>query len=78
MLEENRPTLIMNLNIHDDLTTICPESEADDVIADMVEAMLHPSYTNWDLQACPLGVEVSVGTNWAEQKAIGTWYSDEV
>ena len=76
-LREDNPALIMNMNIHDDLTTFAPDDKADDVISAMVETMLHPSYDHWDCKECPLGVEVSVGTNWSNQKAIGTWYSDE-
>jgi len=76
-LRDNNMALVMNMNIHDDLTTFAKKEAADDVMAEMVETMLHPGYENWDIKACPLGVEVSIGSNWSNQKAIGTWYSDE-
>ena len=76
-INENRPSLIANMVIHDDITTFAKEDEADDVISDIVNAMLHVSYKNWDEQQCPLGVEVSVGTDWSNQKPIGTFYSDD-
>jgi DNA polymerase-1 len=72
---DDEPALTPVLNIHDDITFCVPKKREGELIPIIVDEMLHPSF---DWVTVPISVEVSSGPNWADMKAIGTYFSDEL
>lgn len=66
---------IPTFEIHDDLTFIWHKRDIDKNAETVVSAMLETSY-DW-AKIVPLGVEMSVGTNWANLEHVGEYYSDQ-
>lgn len=62
------------LEVHDDLTFLWDASEVDTNAEVVISAMLDTSY-DW-AKVVPLGVEMSLGKNWADQEAVGEFFSD--
>ena len=73
-IEHEQPWLSARLNIHDDLTFIVPKCRGDAAIKIIVDKMLDCPWS-WTFNI-PLGVEVSVGQNWADMKEIGKFASE--
>lgn len=67
--------LIPNLEIHDDLTFIWDRGDVDKLAPIVIGAMLDTSY-EW-AKVVPLGVEMSIGEDWASLENIGEYLSDE-
>lgn len=63
-----------SLEIHDDLTFIWDADEVDKNAEVVIGMMLKVPF-EW-AQIVPLGVEMSIGDNWAEQKQVGEYFSD--
>lgn len=64
------------LNIHDDLSFFIPEREP--LFSEAIEIIIHEMLTfDFKWINVPLGVEVSVGRNWADLKEIGKYYSNK-
>lgn len=65
------------LNIHDDITFFIPKNKLDDALEVIVPTMLHTeTYKDW--LKVPLGVEVSVGTEWGSLKEYGNFFSHQL
>ena len=64
-----------NLEVHDDLTFIWQEEEIEKNAETVISVMLDTSF-DW-AKIVPLGVEMSIGDDWAELKDVGEYYSDE-
>lgn len=62
------------LMVHDDLTFVWHENEIDNNAEVVITAMLDTSYA-W-AKIVPLGVEMQVGKNWADQEPVGEFFSD--
>lgn len=62
------------LMVHDDLTFIWDEREVDANAEVVISTMLETPF-KW-ARIVPLGVEMAVGKNWAEQEAVGEYFSD--
>jgi hypothetical protein len=69
--------LMPRINVHDDLTFILPDNEDrfDKYRAEIERVMTKTRY-RW--QTVPLIVEASVGYNWCDMEAIGTYEGDYV
>lgn len=72
-LDEDR--FIPSFEIHDDLTFIWPKKEVDRNAETVISVMLSSSF-EW-VHIVPMSVEMSVGTNWANIKNVGEYFSDE-
>lgn len=72
-MEDNR--FQANLMVHDDLTFIWHKSEVERNAEVVIKAMLDCPY-EW-AHVVPLGVEMSVGMDWAKQDGVGEFYSDQ-
>jgi DNA polymerase-1 len=66
--EEGRDYLQPVINIHDDLTFYLPEKGLNDIVMEICEIMVDTKA--FDFINVPLGVEVSVGDHWHNQKEI--------
>jgi DNA polymerase I-like protein with 3'-5' exonuclease and polymerase domains len=64
-----------NMMIHDDLTFIWPVNEIDKNAEVVIDHMIHTPF-EW-AQVVPIVVEMSVGSDWANQKAVGEFSSDK-
>ena len=62
------------LEIHDDLTFLMKKGDVERDSEFIISTMLK---INYDWINVPLGVEVSMGYNWADMKTIGEYYSDK-
>jgi DNA polymerase I-like protein with 3'-5' exonuclease and polymerase domains len=62
------------LMVHDDLTFLWRKKEVERNAEVVISAMLKTSY-DW-AKIVPLGVEMQVGANWADQEAVGEYFSD--
>jgi DNA polymerase I len=62
------------LNVHDDLTFYLPRRRKDELLEVIVHEMLHPAF---DWVTVPLSVELSIGDNWADMRAVKTFFSDD-
>ena len=63
-----------NIEVHDDLTFIWPKHEIEKNSEVVISAMLNVPF---DWINVPLGVEMSVGDDWASVKEVGSYYSDK-
>jgi DNA polymerase I-like protein with 3'-5' exonuclease and polymerase domains len=66
--------LVPNLEIHDDLTFIWDKDEVEELAEIVIRAMLSTSF-EW-AKIVPLGVEMSIGEDWASLEHVGEYYSD--
>lgn len=64
-----------NMMIHDDLTFIWPERDVDKNAEVVIDHMIHVPF-KW-ARVVPIVVEMSVGTDWANQKPVGEYSSDK-
>lgn len=76
-LREDDPHLIPPVQIHDDLTFVVPEAEADAYIDRIVDIAF-----DWDDERLPwinvpLSVEVSIGRSWDRMETVGEFHSDD-
>jgi DNA polymerase-1 len=73
-VESKRWHLHPVLNIHDDLTLVCPDDDKqlEETIKIVCKTMLTPHY---DFINVPMSVECSIGHNWYEMKDIGKFWS---
>lgn len=69
------PMLWPILEVHDDLTFLWPEKKVDRYAETVISVMLDTSY-EW-AKIVPIGVEMSIGDDWAELEDVGEYYSDE-
>lgn len=75
-LEVKEPWMAPILNIYDDLMFHVPDCHVDDLIKEVVPAMiLFPEYKFINV---PLTCEIAVGDDWAAMKDIATYSSDEL
>lgn len=72
MLED--PMLWPILEVHDDLTFLWPAESVDRYAETVISVMLDTSF-EW-AKIVPMGVEMSVGDNWADLEEVGEYYSD--
>jgi DNA polymerase I-like protein with 3'-5' exonuclease and polymerase domains len=64
-----------NMEIHDDLTFIWRDRDIDENAEKVIDVMLDVPF-DW-AHNVPIGVEMSVGQNWSDGKAVGEYYSDQ-
>lgn len=66
---------IPNIEIHDDLTFIWPLADIERNAEVVIGMMLDVPF-EW-AKIVPMGVEMSIGRNWADLEPVGEWFSDE-
>lgn len=64
-----------NIEIHDDLTFIWPKVDVEKNAEVVIGMMLDVPF-EW-AKIVPMGVEMSIGDDWADLEPVGEWYSDE-
>jgi len=74
---ENKWYLHPRLNIHDDLSMICPLKNIDESIETIYKTMLTPKIMNLVPKEArvPLSVTVSIGTDWYNMTELGKFWS---
>lgn len=72
--ELREPRFQPNMEIHDDLTFVWPVRDIDRNAEVVIDHMIHVPF-DW-ANVVPIVVEMSVGEDWASQKAIGEYSSD--
>lgn len=74
ILAEKNWHLQPNMEIHDDFTFIWPKKLIDDLAPIVITEMLSVPF-KW-AHVVPIEIEMSVGTNWSNQKEVGKFRSD--
>lgn len=72
--ELGEPQYQATLEIHDDLTFIWPAKKVDEYAEVVIGMMLETPFA-W-AKTVPLGIEMLVGDNWAEQTEVGKFFSN--
>lgn len=75
-VREDKPYLASHLNIHDDLSFCIPKKFLESSIETIVREMVSVPYDF--AKIVPIGVEVSVGPNWADMEEIAKFSSKDL